>query len=252
MFALAGLPFAIVVTLSVLATSFLSGIFGMAGGLILMGILLAIMPVAPAMALHGIVQMASNGWRALLWWRHIDWRIMLGSTVGNLLALALFVAIAWVPGKATAYIVLGIVPFLVRPIPDSHAPNITRPFMPLLCGTVVQALQLTCGVSGATLDIFYVRSGMDRRRIVATKAATQTVGHAIKLVYFGGILAAGGTEGLDPWLLGVAVGTAMLGATLARRALEALTDAQFIHWSQRLILAIGAVYLAQGLWLAMG
>ena len=52
---------------SVLATSFLSGIFGMVGGLVLMGILLMLLPVPLAMSLHAVTQMASNGWRAVLW-----------------------------------------------------------------------------------------------------------------------------------------------------------------------------------------
>jgi uncharacterized membrane protein YfcA len=56
---------------SVVATSFLSGVFGMAGGLVLLGILLAVLDVAPAMVLHGATQFAANGWRALLWHRNI-------------------------------------------------------------------------------------------------------------------------------------------------------------------------------------
>ena len=54
-----------VLCLAMVGTSFLSGIFGMAGGMILIGILLAIMPVPEAMMLHGVTQMASNGWRGL-------------------------------------------------------------------------------------------------------------------------------------------------------------------------------------------
>ena len=49
------------VGLTVLGTSFLSGIFGMAGGLILLGVLLMFMDVAPAMILFGIIQMGANG-----------------------------------------------------------------------------------------------------------------------------------------------------------------------------------------------
>src|SRR5256885_14728726 len=49
------------------ATAFLSGLFGMAGGLILIGVLLTILPLPSAMVLHAITQMASNGWRAFLW-----------------------------------------------------------------------------------------------------------------------------------------------------------------------------------------
>ncbi len=49
------------------ATAFLSGLFGMAGGMILIGVLLTMMPLPTAMVLHAITQMASNGWRAFLW-----------------------------------------------------------------------------------------------------------------------------------------------------------------------------------------
>jgi uncharacterized membrane protein YfcA len=41
-------------SLAMVGTSFLSGIFGMAGGMILIGILLALLPVPEAMMLHGI------------------------------------------------------------------------------------------------------------------------------------------------------------------------------------------------------
>src|SRR5258707_7523047 len=60
--------------LSALVTSFISGILGMAGGMILMGILLAALPLPAAMMLHGITQLASNAWRAFLWRTQVDWR----------------------------------------------------------------------------------------------------------------------------------------------------------------------------------
>ena len=40
-----------------------------------------LMPVPDAMALHAITQMASNGWRGLLWMAHIRWRIVLAYLV---------------------------------------------------------------------------------------------------------------------------------------------------------------------------
>src|SRR4029453_13451951 len=57
----------VVVAIVVLVTSFLSGIFGMAGGLILLGVLLIILDVASAMILFGTTQLGANGWRAFLW-----------------------------------------------------------------------------------------------------------------------------------------------------------------------------------------
>ena len=73
--------------LLMVATAFLSGLFGMAGGLILIGVLLTLMPLPTAMVLHAITQMASNGWRAFLWRAHIRWRPVSVYLIGCALAL---------------------------------------------------------------------------------------------------------------------------------------------------------------------
>src|SRR5678816_146275 len=78
------------ISVAVVITSFISGILGMAGGMILMGVLLALMPVPAAMMLHGTTQMASNGWRAWLWRREIDWRVLRGTVYGSLVVLGFF------------------------------------------------------------------------------------------------------------------------------------------------------------------
>ena len=87
-------PFAIaVVAVAVLGSSFISGIFGMAGGMILLGVLLVFMDVAPAMVLFAVTQTVSNSWRAALWFRYVDWgivwRFLIGSTVAFLLMRSL-------------------------------------------------------------------------------------------------------------------------------------------------------------------
>ena len=54
------------ILLTTLVTAFISGIFGMAGGLILMAVLTALVSVAMAMVIHGTLQMVANGYRAFL------------------------------------------------------------------------------------------------------------------------------------------------------------------------------------------
>src|SRR3984893_16169927 len=76
--------------LLMVATPFLSGLFGMAGGLILIGVLLTLMPLPTAMVLHAITQMASNGWRAFLWRAHIRWRPVFVYLIRCAVALALW------------------------------------------------------------------------------------------------------------------------------------------------------------------
>ena len=78
------------VSLVMVATSLLSGVFGMAGGLILVGVLLALMPVQDAMVLHAVTQIASNGWRAAIWIRHARLRIVAAYAVGCVAALLLW------------------------------------------------------------------------------------------------------------------------------------------------------------------
>ena len=242
------LPTLATLAVGVLLTSFLSGIFGMAGGMLLMGILLAIMPLSAAMVLHGITQMASNGWRAWLWRAHIEWRIAGWFALGCVVAALAFAAVALVPSKAVALLMLGLIPFLAMAVPPRLRLNVARPGHAVTSGGVCMVLQLLAGVSGPILDLFFVQSGLDRRGIIATKATVQTLGHALKLVYFGAALLASG-ETLSPWVALMAIALAIVGTTSARRVLEAMSDEQFRLWSRLLIMALSVVYLVQGTYL---
>ena len=115
------------------------------------------------------------------------------------------------------------------------------------------ALQLLAGVSGPILDVFFVQSGLDRRGIVSTKAAVQTLGHALKLVYFGTALAVIGGDALSPMILLVRVVLAIVGTQVSRRVLDRMSDTQFRRWSRAIIMALSVVYLGQGAyWLIYG
>ena len=241
------LPVFLGVAVVIAITSFLSGLFGMAGGMILMGVLLAFLPVPIAMVLHAITQMASNGWRAVLWYKYIDARIFFRYGLGAALALAIWWLIQFVPPKPVALIALGLTPLMARLIPRHHAPNVARPWHGFVCGLVCCSLQMMAGVSGPILDVFFVNAGLDRRHIVATKAASQTLGHFSKLIYFGALVEK--TGNIDPWVAAMAVAMAIVGTTASRRALEAMSDVQWRTWTWRIITAAATVYLVQGVWL---
>ena len=72
----------------VFITSTISGVFGMAGGMLLLAGLLTILPVATAIALQGAIQIVANGSRAWFSRAFIDWRI-LGTICLGLLAAAI-------------------------------------------------------------------------------------------------------------------------------------------------------------------
>jgi uncharacterized protein len=171
--------------LAMVGTSFVSGIFGMAGGMILVGVLLALMPVPEAMMLHGVTQMASNGWRGLLWCRHVRWRAVASYVLGCAIALLLWSLTRYVPDKPVALLMLGLTPFMARLAPESYRPNPESARQGAIYGVACMTLILLTGVSGPLIDTFFLGGKLGRREIVATKAVCQIFGHAAKLLYFG-------------------------------------------------------------------
>ena len=82
-----------------------------------------------------------------------------------------------------------------------------------LMATVAEA-QLLTGVTGPLLDTMFLRSPLERKEIIATKAACQVFGHGFKLFYFGALIQQAGT--IEPWFLCLAVASSIVGSSLGR------------------------------------
>lgn len=249
----------ICIAAAALITSFISGILGMAGGMILMGVLLALIPVPAAMILHGITQMASNGGRAWLWRLNVNWRVFRGFLWGAMIALGLFGAVQLVVSKPVAYLLLGSTAFISYLLPQRMTLNVDTRGHSVLCGVVCTALQLVAGVSGPLLDVFFVRSALDRRGVVATKAMSQTLGHLIKIVYFGLVALLTNADAgnaiaaaISIPLAVVCVALAFTGTTLSKRVLDGMTDGNFRLWTKWTVLTMGVIYLTAGIWTLAG
>jgi uncharacterized protein len=236
--------------LSMLGTAFLSGIFGMAGGMILIGILLAVLPLPQAMALHAVTQMASNGWRATLWWRHIRLRPAAAYMAGCVLAMLVWSIFRYVPSKPMAVLLLGLTPFVARnALPHTLKPTAEKWTHGLAYGSICMALVLLTGVSGPLVDTYFLGGKLDRREIVATKSFCQVLSHFMKLVYFGGII--DNAASVDPRMMTIAIAASIAGTTAARRILEAMSDKQFRVWAMRIINSICGYYVLQGSYLLL-
>jgi uncharacterized membrane protein YfcA len=236
--------------LSMLGTAFLSGIFGMAGGMILVGILLAVLPLPQAMALHAVTQMASNGWRATLWWRHIRLRPALSYMSGCALAMLVWSIFRYVPSKPVAVLLLGITPFAARyMLPQTLKPNAEKFSHGLVYGASCMGLMLLTGVAGPLIDTYFLGGKLERREIVATKSFCQVLSHLMKLVYFGGIVT--NSASVDPTMIAIAIGCSVAGTTLARSILERMSDKQFRVWAARIINSVCGYYVVQGSYLLL-
>src|SRR5262249_2586956 len=168
---------------AVFVASLVSGVFGIAGGMIMLGVLLIFFDVPTAMVMFSLLAATRNAWGVVRWWGAVNWQVMWGYAAGGLIATGLMGFVAFIPSKAMVYLILGLIPFLIELLPRDRHPNIEWRGIPLLCGLVTTAIQLVAGNGGLLLDIFFQKSSHDRRTTVATKAICATPGNLARIAY---------------------------------------------------------------------
>ncbi len=234
---------------TVLATSVLSGVVGMAGGMILMAILLAVTPVAHAMVLHGFVQSIANGSRFWFLRKSVVWEVLPPYLLGTVLAVGPFLALSVLPSKHFVLIFLGLVPLVSHLQPSSVTLDIRKPATAFACGLLVVFTQLLSGTSGPLLDFFYQKSPLNRFQIVASKALTQTIGHLCKTGYYAYaayVVAESPLPSTWGWLLVAAGALALVGTRFGTHLLHRLQEQTFQKYVPWIIDAIGVLCVVQG------
>lgn len=241
-----------VILVATFATAFLSSIFGMLGGLILMGVLISFLSVGPAMVLHGLIQATSNGYRAWLNRDDINWKIILTLLIGSVISLIILFFIAFEPSKILVIFALGLLPYIAWAVPKELSLDITKPHVSVFAGGVVVGSNLISGTGGPILDIFFQKVDMTRHQVVATKAVAQTVGHLAKIIFFGGLIVSFSFENWpNPTFLLIAIIFSVIGTTLGKRVLDTIDDKFFFRWTQIIVLSVGALFIIRGLFLLM-
>ena len=231
-------------------TAFISGVFGMAGGMILMAVLvsLASVSVAMAMIIHGSIQMASNGWRAYLLKGHIYWKVCRHYAIGAAFGIGMIAAvflIAWRPDKRAVYLVLGLLPLLIWLPKERLDLDIQKRSHAIFAGFGVQALNTIAGVAGPLLDLFFVRNAMTRQEIVATKAVTQALSHVVKVAFWTlPLVSEAGFGALPPvWFFAGAIPIAMASTWAGKQVLLRMKDVNFKRYVKWIVSVVGVVLL---------
>jgi uncharacterized membrane protein YfcA len=244
-----------VLALAGLATSIVSAIVGMAGGITLLTVMLLFLEPLVAIPLHGVVQLVSNTSRSAIQRRHVEWGIVLHFSVlllpmafvGLLLArqlppaatrtlIGIFVLVAtWRP----AWILLGT-------HPEQASPKLRF----LTLGGVAGALSTTIGATGPLMAPFYLNLGLSRFGLVGTKAACQTLGHLAKIAVFG----IAGFQYRAYWpLLAMLALVVLVGTWIGSRLLHRVNELWFTRLYKLVLTAIAAhLVLAEGLGAMLG
>lgn len=215
----------------------------MAGGMILLGILLVFYDVPSAMMLFGIVQLSSNGTRALLWHSFIQWKIVFFYVCGVIIAFIAISFIAFIPPAFLIYILLGVIPFLTLLMPKKFSPSIVTKRGAICAGIVIMIFQAIAGSAGTMIDAFFQKSPFNRKTIIATKATLSSINQVIRTIYY--FLSASLTfSTLEIYIWGIA--TAIGGTMMSGMVLSRMSDESFSKYSKYIIYFISSTYITYG------
>ena len=204
-------------------TSLLTASLGAGGGVMLLAIMAQVLPAGVIIPVHGVVQLGSNGGRALMSWRHIDWPTIRtfapGAALGALLGSVVLVS---VPPSVTYLAIAAFILYLCwgPPLPK----RALGPAGTLVAGALTTFVSLFGGATGPLVAAFIKQIHADRFTIVATFALAMSLQHLLKAVVFQGA----GFD-LTPWLgpMAAMIATGAGGTWAGLHLLGKLSDAHF-------------------------
>lgn len=216
---LVGLSFA------VFATAALSAVVGMGGGVTLLALMAVLLPPPVVIPLHGVVQLVSNGTRALVYLPHVHRKIfafyIIPATLGVFAGAQLYVGspLPWFRPAIGVFILLYLVTAIWKP-------SAVR--MPIwgfgVLGAVTGTAASLVGATGPMLAPFFLRDDMTKEEVVATKASVQLVTHFAKVPAFFAMGFAYGAWALELLPL---CGAAVLGTVAGKRLLSRIDAVLF-------------------------
>lgn len=230
------------------ATSILSAVVGMAGGITLLSVMLLFYDPLIAIPLHGVVQLVSNSSRAAIHRTHLRWDLIW--RYGALLLPMGFAGVQLaqsLPPVATRRIIGGFVLLatfapkllLLGAHPENSSP--TRRFFAL--GGVVGVLNVTIGATGPLIAPFFLNLGLSRFTLIGTKAACQVLGHLGKILVFG-VVGFAYTSYL-PLLIALCL-SVILGTMAGSRLLHRVDEQWFVRLYKTVLAGVAIALLFGG------
>ncbi len=164
-------------------TSLLTAAVGIGGGVLLLAAMAQVVPVQALIPVHGLVQLGSNGNRALMTYKHIDWRMsrlfLLGAVVGAIVSAFIVIQL---PLDVIRLCVALFILFLVwGPKPKAVSLSNTKL---VVAGGVTTVISAFVGATGPLVAAFVHRQNMDKLPTVATFATCMSFQHLLKAVVF--------------------------------------------------------------------
>ena len=212
-----------------LATAAVSAILGMAGGMLLLAVMLLYLDPAVAIPVHAIAQLASNTSRSLAHWRSIRRDLVLPYLILLLPAGLLSVPLARHAPPDLLRALIGVFVLVATWRREWLLLGFHPQTIPLgprftLVGGLAGLLGPVVGATGPFIAPFFLGLGLSRFELIGTTAACQATGHLAKIGLFG----AGGFEfgRHAPLYLGMILAV-VAGTALGTRILAFIPEQRF-------------------------
>ena len=163
-------------------SSLITAAMGIGGGGLLLAVMASLVPPAALIPVHGVVQLGSNGGRAVMLWRNIAWvAVFPGFLIGSLVGASLGGAV--VVELPPNVVQIGVGVFVIYSVFAKPPKWLSR--WPWLTGGISSFLTMFFGATGLFVANYTKSFGLPRHDHVATHAALMTVQHGLKVVIFG-------------------------------------------------------------------
>lgn len=226
--------------------SLLSGVYGMAGGLVLLAVYLNLLPVPKVMVLHGLVMLIANVGRATVNRKDLLPSVVISSLIVAPLLGFIFITYAIVLPKSIIYILAGLTSLVVWLPKDKLNFSFHKKRMAAIPATISTSTTLLIGAAGPIVDALFWQSKLSRQQIMANKAFLQVVSHSAKIVIFGGLSLTLIKSDYSPVLLIGSFWAAIGGTWAGSYVLTHMSNDIFRTTSRYLITAISAYYIGVG------
>lgn len=232
-----------------LATAAVSAILGMAGGMLLLAVMLLYLDPAVAIPVHAIAQLASNTSRSLAHWRSIRRDLVLPYLILLLPAGLLSVPLARHAPPDLLRALIGVFVLVATWRREWLLLGFHPETIPLgprftLVGGLAGLLGPVVGATGPFIAPFFLGLGLGRFELISTTAACQATGHLAKIGLFGAGGFAFGRHA--PLYLGMILAV-VAGTALGTRILAFIPEQRFASLFKAALTLLALRLIASGL-----
>jgi uncharacterized membrane protein YfcA len=202
--------------------AFSNAAFANGGAMIVLAVTTTVLPVSAVVPIHSALLIGSTVSRAVVFRDHIDWRITTAFLVGSVIAVIIAAPIYVSLSDEIIALAIAIVMLVAIWLPGiSWRPKIKHPWV--LVGFLHSFIS-TLFAYGAVLHAVILHTGLRRRQIVATMAASLTGMAVFKIVGY----AANGFD-YTPYIVAIAlsIGAAFAGTWIGKLVIDRISERLF-------------------------